>query len=103
MQMRDEAHLRRKIRGDIMQEIEGQAWGLLLWSLIVIGAPIAVFRFLVTRGRRHPVPVPVQDDSALRLALGTRRCDLCKRNCELIAPKCRRGRELRDAIISGRA
>jgi hypothetical protein len=84
-----------------MQEIEGQLWGLLIWGLLAVGTPIALFRFLIARGRKRPVPVLARDDSALRSALGTRRCDLCKKGCQLTAPRCGRGRELRDALIKG--
>jgi hypothetical protein len=76
---------------------------MLIWGLLFIGTPVAVFRLLITRGRKYPVPVPSQDVAALEAVLGARRCDRCKRDCELIAPKCRRGRVLRDEIIKEQA
>jgi hypothetical protein len=85
-----------------MQEVEGQAWGLLLWGLLVMGVPIVLSRLFGARYRKHPVPIPVQNDQSVRQALGAKRCDLCKRGCTLIAPKCQRGRDLRDAMAKTR-
>jgi hypothetical protein len=83
-----------------MQGFEGPLRGL-LWGLLLIGTPIALLRHLISRGKTHPAVVPIEDDSTLRAALGNMRCNLCKRGCELVAPRCGRGKQLRDKTLAG--
>lgn len=82
-----------------MQEIAGHAWG----TLILGGIAFALVRLCAEQRRRCAVAATVPVSPELHQALQAQPCGLCRRGCNLSTPRCRRGEELRTAIVAGHA
>jgi hypothetical protein len=67
------------------------------------GTLFALLKLLLSRRKEGAVSMAEATGPELRQALETRRCGLCRRGCRLSAPRCRRGAQLRDALIESHA